>query len=140
MIFPSGSVCYGLRHKDMAQIQRYRGRLHLCAAIVAAICHFPQAGLLLCAIAAAAASLRVSGPSSVLEAVTLQLAFFAPFAAILWLLASVQTGIEEPQKLVGLFMLAWIAGFCAPVAPGGLGVREAVLLADCAARRRRSRT
>ncbi len=121
---------HGLRHKDMAKSSATEAGLHiLCAAIVAAICHLPQAGLLLCVIAAAAATLSRFGSSSVLRAAGYQLVFFAPFAAILWLLASVQTGIEEPQKLVGLFMLAWIAGFCVPVAPGGLGVREAVLLA-----------
>ena len=32
-------------------------------------------------------------------------------------------------QFAALFLLAWLAGFIVPVAPGGLGVREAALLA-----------
>jgi hypothetical protein len=36
---------------------------------------------------------------------------------------------REPLVVVGVFALAWVAGFVAPGAPAGLGVRDAILLA-----------
>jgi uncharacterized membrane protein YbhN (UPF0104 family) len=44
-----------------------------------------------------------------------------------WLPLSVGASSGQSLALVGLFMLAPIAGFLAMVAPGGLGVREAIL-------------
>ncbi len=51
--------------------------------------------------------------------------------AILTLLASRLFGQAEADfwLLTGIFAVAWIAGFLTPGAPGGLGVREAILVA-----------
>lgn len=38
-------------------------------------------------------------------------------------------GLENLILLIGLFSIAWLAGFVVPGAPGGLGVREAILVA-----------
>lgn len=65
-----------------------------------------------------------------LRAMVMQLLAFAGFG-----LASVITAAslfpENGQWLFfgGIFLTAWLAGFLIPVAPGGLGVREAALLA-----------
>lgn len=50
------------------------------------------------------------------------------------LLARYLLGAEDSHILlaVGVFAVAWVAGFLAPVSPGGVGVREAVLLAGLA--------
>lgn len=39
-------------------------------------------------------------------------------------------GLENIVLLIGLFAVAWLAGFVVPGAPGGLGVREAILVAS----------
>lgn len=39
-------------------------------------------------------------------------------------------GMESLVLLIGLFSVAWLAGFIVPGAPGGLGVREAILVAS----------
>jgi len=59
-------------------------------------------------------------------AIVCQLLFFAGFALLAMLVAGA-IGIA-PHLLVqaaGLFLLSWLAGFLVPVAPGGIGVREA---------------
>lgn len=59
----------------------------------------------------------------------LQLAFFT----LLWLLATGCAALVSSNSAGALeagawFMLAWLIGFVVPAAPGGIGVREAVLL------------
>lgn len=51
--------------------------------------------------------------------------------AILQLLASAMTEGNEARfwLLTGVFAIAWVAGFLTPGAPGGLGVREAIMVA-----------
>jgi len=39
------------------------------------------------------------------------------------------TGLDRLVLIVGVFAIAWLAGFVVPGAPGGLGVREAILVA-----------
>lgn len=39
-------------------------------------------------------------------------------------------GLEHLVLLIGLFSVAWLAGFVVPGAPGGIGVREALLVAS----------
>lgn len=47
------------------------------------------------------------------------------------LIARYMLNIEESHtvRAIGVFAVAWVAGFVTPVSPGGIGVREAVLLA-----------
>jgi uncharacterized membrane protein YbhN (UPF0104 family) len=63
-----------------------------------------------------------------LRAAAWQLLFFLGFAAILIVLARLLPGLAEAKFAVAMFFLAWIAGFLVPVAPGGIGIREAALL------------
>lgn len=79
---------------------------------------------------AAVALLLLCRPSSALvAAIALQLLFFCLFAVIVMLLCQLGPPIENLSRMVGFFFIAWVAGFLVPVAPGGIGVREAVLLA-----------
>jgi len=36
--------------------------------------------------------------------------------------------IQLGSTIIGLYLLAWLAGFLAPGAPSGLGIREAVMM------------
>lgn len=51
--------------------------------------------------------------------------------AILYIIATQGFGLENVDYwlLTGIFAVAWVVGFIAPGAPGGLGVREAILVA-----------
>ena len=71
--------------------------------------------------------LRPSG--ALVAAIALQLLFFCVFAVIVMLLCQLGPQIQDHSRMVGFFFIAWVAGFLVPVAPGGIGVREAVLLA-----------
>lgn len=42
-----------------------------------------------------------------------------------------QAGMSELVALTGAFMFAWIIGFVTPGAPGGIGIREGVMLFVC---------
>jgi len=42
-----------------------------------------------------------------------------------------QAGIREQLALTGAFLFAWIIGFVTPGAPGGIGIREGVMLFVC---------
>lgn len=53
------------------------------------------------------------------------LAYAACIAACAWLMDLPMVG---PWQVMGAGLLAWLAGFLVPGAPGGLGVREAALL------------
>lgn len=59
-----------------------------------------------------------------------QLGTFSCFAvAAMLVAAAILPGGLALSQFAALFMLAWLAGYVVPVAPGGLGVREAALLA-----------
>jgi hypothetical protein len=58
-----------------------------------------------------------------------QLLFFSVFAAILLQLGSYGMPGADAARMAGYFFVAWTAGFLVPIAPGGIGVREAALLA-----------
>ena len=55
------------------------------------------------------------------------LAFFAVMAGVLAALGEM-LGLGASPSLAGGGVAAWIAGFVTPGAPGGLGVREAVMV------------
>ena len=42
-----------------------------------------------------------------------------------------QAGVREQLALTGAFLFAWIIGFVTPGAPGGIGIREGVMLFVC---------
>jgi len=120
----------GLSQGEMARSSVVEVLLHLAAAIGVAIAmllaNSPAVPVVLFA-----GGLIVSllARHAVVKAAGLQCAFFAAFAGIVLLLATAVFQVDEPVRLAALFLLAWLAGFLVPVAPGGIGVREAALLA-----------
>ena len=52
------------------------------------------------------------------------------YLVCLWLIVP-QAGAGELIALTGAFMFAWIIGFVTPGAPGGIGIREGVMLFVC---------
>ena len=78
-------------------------------------------------------SIRKCRPARVLlGCFAIYLVNYLLMGAILYLLASELFGQAEADfwLLTGIFAVAWIAGFVTPGAPGGLGVREAILVAS----------
>lgn len=59
---------------------------------------------------------------------TLYLLFFLFMAAVLWMLAQLAGHALPPGLCLAAATVPWLLGFVAPGAPGGLGVREAVML------------
>ncbi|AOL24182.1 hypothetical protein Ga0102493_1135 [Erythrobacter litoralis] len=121
---------FGLTHTAMLRASVTEAGLHLPAALLCAGALMAGAEAFgLAAIAALGVLLLAAGTGAAVRAAGFQLAFFALFALLAALLAGAALGAGEPFRLAGVFMLAWVAGFVVPVAPGGLGVRESVLLA-----------
>jgi len=58
-----------------------------------------------------------------------QALFFLGFASLVFVLAVSGHDAATAARWTGWFFAAWLAGFLVPLAPGGIGVREAVLLA-----------
>jgi hypothetical protein len=69
---------------------------------------------------------RRLAPTIIAQAAIYQLVFFSGLAALAIACGAV-LGIEAQllPAAGGLFLLSWLIGFCMPLAPGGLGVREA---------------
>lgn len=50
------------------------------------------------------------------------------FLVVLWLVTDQMPGWSYLPSLIGAFVLAWVVGFVTPGAPGGIGVRELLLV------------
>lgn len=122
----------GLAHGQLVRSTVTEVGLHVVASLtVAALCLFADKAP---ALTGASAMLLVVGAGltrrPMLCALALQIAAFGLFAVATALVVSaiLPAGLGLGH-FAALFMLAWLAGFLIPVAPGGLGVREAALLA-----------
>jgi hypothetical protein len=121
---------FGLGQGEMVRASVVEAGLHVIAALTCAGVMLAGGGLLaLGGIAVIGASLIALGSSPLARAAGYQLAFFAVFTGLVALLAQQALGTSGGFALAGMFMIAWVAGFLVPVAPGGIGVRESVLLA-----------
>lgn len=121
---------FGLGQKDMAKASLFEAGLHIPAALLsAALLYFGGSLAVLVAGGGAVSALLVFRSRPVIVAASLQVVFFLSFGLIAATLAQFALGIASPDRLASLFMLAWLAGFLVPVAPGGIGVRESALLA-----------
>jgi hypothetical protein len=121
---------YGLSHKAMAKASLVEAGLHIPAALVSAAALYSGGGIFgLGILVAAGLALAGFAKPDWARAAGFQLAFFALFALAALLLCSVALPIADPGHASAMFLLAWVAGFLVPVAPGGIGVRETVLLA-----------
>lgn len=68
--------------------------------------------------------------ASLNAAIILQALFFIGFLVVIFACALLFGGDAiVAAELAGIFMFAWLAGFVVPVAPGGIGIREAALMA-----------
>lgn len=127
-----GGAGAGLEHKQLAKASVTEIGLHVAASMsVAAGCMaaavHPLASL---AAGAAVAIAAVAARRPLARALTLQLLAFGGFAAAAAAVgAAVLPAGAALAQFAAIFLLAWLAGFVIPVAPGGLGVREAALLA-----------
>lgn len=122
----------GLSHSVLAEASLTEIGLHVPASMVAAgisvaVVEMPWIGG---AAIAGAAYLALRAKAGLVRAAALQFGAFACFAASAAVVGAALLPTGAPLGLFGaLFLMAWLAGFLVPVAPGGLGVREAALLA-----------
>lgn len=121
----------GWSHRAMARASLTEALLHLPGALlVAGVLSIAQTPYALLPLVLAGATLTLlAGPGRPLaRAAGLQLSFFSGFGLIAAALAGSALGIGPAASIAAMFMLAWIAGFLLPLAPGGVGVRESALL------------
>lgn len=120
---------FGLEQKPMVKASLVEAGLHLAMAMIpAAALSLGADWAVLCLFAVVGAVMAVRG-GPLICAAGCQLAFFACFTALVGAVAHFALAIPDAWYIAGIFMIAWAAGFLVPVAPGGLGVRESVLLA-----------
>lgn len=124
----------GLEHKRLAGASLIEVGLHIVASLVVAGCYglgqlsppFALAG------GAGLAVIALRAQSAVARAFGWQMIAFMTFAVGAFFvgaaLAPVAIGLGS-SLFAALFLVAWLAGFLVIVAPGGIGVREAALLA-----------
>lgn len=122
----------GLEHKRLAKSVPVEIGLHLVSSTtVAAACLAAERAPLVAVAGLAGlvgAALAVRRP--LLTALGFQVLAFGTFAVAAALIgAAVLPAGASLMHFAALFLLAWLAGFVVPVAPGGIGVREAALLA-----------
>lgn len=122
----------GIEHKRLAKSAVIEVGLHLVSSMSVAAACLASARSPAIAIGAAVvvggASLAARRP--LLTALAFQIMAFGAFAAAAALVGSaVLPAGASLTHFAALFLLAWLAGFVVPVAPGGIGVREAALLA-----------
>ena len=126
-------IRFGLSQGDMARASLLEAGLHLPAALLAGAFLYLAGGL------AGPAILILLGMfvcatsgNRLVKAAGLQVSFFGSFAAIAYLLAAYALDMQAAAPIAALYMVAWVAGFLVPVAPGGIGIRESALLVLCA--------
>lgn len=121
----------GLPQRQLAGASVKEVALHLAASLSVAGCCIVAAAqpLLAGLLGAGLGSFALWGRSALLRAFGYQFIAFAGFAAAAAIVAAVLLpGGASTALFAALFLLAWLAGFVVPVAPGGIGVREAALL------------
>lgn len=122
----------GIAHKKLAKSAVVEVGLHLVSSMtVAALCVGFDRSPAIAGVAAGilvGASLAARRP--LLTALAFQILAFSAFALAAALLGAVTLPAGTSlAHFAALFLLAWLAGFVVPVAPGGIGIREAALLA-----------
>lgn len=122
----------GLPQRQLAGASLKEVGLHIAASLsVAGCCVVASAQPLLAGLLGAGfASAAVLGRNPMLRAFGYQFLAFTGFAAAAAIVGAVLLpGGASITLFAALFLLAWLAGFVVPIAPGGIGVREAALLA-----------
>lgn len=106
--------------------------LHLVSSMsVAAAClAFDRQPFVALAAAAGVVAAALAARRALLTALAFQIVAFGAFALAAVLIGgAVLPAGAGLSHFAAMFLLAWLAGFVVPVAPGGIGVREAALLA-----------
>ena len=122
----------GIEHKLLAKSVIAEVGLHLVSSMtVAAACLvFIPAPYLATIGVAMLIGMLLASRRPLLIAMAFQIFAFGAFALAAVLIgAVVLPSGTSLAYFAALFLLAWLAGFVVPVAPGGIGVREAALLA-----------
>ena len=122
----------GIEHKLLAKSVVVEVGLHLVSSMsVAAAClTFARAPVVTVVAAALVVGASLAARRPLLTALAFQILAFGAFAVAAALIgAAVLPAGTSLAHFAALFLLAWLAGFVVPVAPGGIGVREAALLA-----------
>ena len=122
----------GIEHKRLAKSAFVEVGLHLVSSMtVAAMCLGFDRSLALSGLAATIfVGVSLAARRPILTALAFQILAFSAFALAAVLIGAVI--LPDGTSLAhfaAIFLLAWLAGFVVPVAPGGIGVREAALLA-----------
>lgn len=106
--------------------------LHVIASAgVAAVCFLVWQGATVAALGGAVlVGVFLLSRHPIVRALGWQIAGFGGFAIAAVLVGAAVLPVDaDVIQFAGIFLLAWLAGFVVPVAPGGLGVREAALIA-----------
>lgn len=120
----------GLSQGDMGRASLLEAALHVPAALLAGGVLWARGGLAtLVAVMGLAVLVWFIARGTIVRTAACQALFFAAMAAQALCLARWGLGAADAERLAAAFMLSWVAGFLVPVAPGGLGVREAAFLA-----------
>lgn len=122
----------GLPQRQLAGASLTEVGLHIAASLGVAGCSVVATSqpLLAGLLSAGLASLVIFGRSPMLRGFGYQFIAFAGFAAAAAIVGTALLSAGSSLALfAALFLLAWLAGFVVPIAPGGIGVREAALLA-----------
>ncbi|MDP3551417.1 MAG: hypothetical protein Q8R81_13645 [Novosphingobium sp.] len=121
----------GLDHRALAKSSLAEIALHLPSSLGAMGLALAFARWPFLSIFAVPAVVRLARSSAtpLVRAGALQLCGFLCFAGAAAVIGAAVLPAGAPLGLfAGLFLLAWLAGFLVPIAPGGLGVREAAML------------
>lgn len=119
-----------MQHEAMAKASIVEAVLHVGLALVLAGCLLAGVGFwTVVGMAAFGLILAVRPSEPIIASLAWQLLFFSFFALITIFVGTLGPAADNPSLLAGYFFLAWTVGFLVPIAPGGIGVREAVLLA-----------
>lgn len=122
----------GIEHRLLARSIMVEIGLHLVSSLsVAAVCLlFDRQPLLALGAAGGVVAMLIAARRAMLMALALQIVAFGAFALAAMLVGAVVLPADASlSRFAALFLFAWLAGFVVPVAPGGIGVREAALLA-----------
>lgn len=127
-----GGAGAGLAQASLAKASFKEALLHLLAsmtvaALVALVALQPVMGLVG---AATIGLIAMRSRTPLMRSLSLQIGAFAAFALAAILVGGAILPDGVPLGMfAAMFLAAWLAGFVVPVAPGGIGVREAALLA-----------
>lgn len=122
----------GIEHRLLARSIPLEIGLHLVSSLsVAAIfLLFDRQPLFALSAMGSAVLALMAARRAMVKALALQIVAFGAFALAAILVGAIVLPADANlSRFAALFLVAWLAGFVVPVAPGGIGIREAALIA-----------